>query len=68
MLQKCVQYTGAYFKITLFGSIWALKVCNNCITTQFTSRDTVTSSSSSRDSYYVEEFALQLSCIQDTRI
>jgi len=41
MLQKCVQYTGAYFKITLFGSIWALNLCNNCITTPLASRDAV---------------------------
>jgi hypothetical protein len=41
MLQKCVQYTGAYFKIKLIGRIWALKLCKNCITTPFTSRDTV---------------------------
>jgi len=41
VLQKCVQYTGAYFKITLFGSIWALRLCNNCITKPLTSRDIV---------------------------
>ena len=41
MLQKCVRYTGAYFKIILIGSIWALKLCKNCITTPFMSRDTV---------------------------
>jgi len=41
MLQKCVRYTGAYFKIKLIGSISALKLCKNCITTPFTSGDTV---------------------------
>ena len=41
VLQNSVQYTGAYFKITLIGRIWALKLCKNCITTPFTSEDTV---------------------------
>lgn len=39
-LQKCVQYAGAYFKITLNGNIWGLKLCKNCIKTPFMLGDT----------------------------